>query len=421
MNINKMNIHNADNIENWDDQQGFDTLAIRAGYQRSQENEHNEAIFPTSSYVYDSAEQAAARFSGDDPGNIYSRFTNPTVRTFEQRLATLEGAESCVATSSGMAAILSTCLGLLKTGDHIVSSRSIFGSTVVLFNNFMAKFGVATSYVDLTDLQAWEDAIQPNSKILFLETPSNPLVDIADLNVLAEIAHRHDCLLVVDNCLCTPALQRPLELGADVVIHSATKYLDGQGRAVGGAVLGNKELVGTEVYSVLRTTGPTMSPFNAWIFLKGLETLSLRMKAHSTNALELALWLENNPKVAQVFYPGLTAHPGHDLATSQQFAYGGVLSFEVKGGKKAAWNLINNTRLLSITANLGDVKSTITHPASTTHGRVDKNELKKAGINEGLIRVAVGLECVDDIIKDLARSVINAPYNFIKYFFLSSI
>ena len=405
MSDSQLKNHNGDNIEHWDEQQGFDTLAIRAGYQRSHENEHNEAIFPTSSYVYNSAAQAAARFSGEEAGNIYSRFTNPTVRTFEQRLAILEGAESCVATSSGMSAILSTCMGLLKTGEHIVSSRSIFGSTIVLFNNYMAKFGVDTTYVDLTDLQAWEEAIQPNSRLLFLETPSNPLVDIADIKALTDIAHRHGCLLVVDNCLCTPALQKPLELGADVVIHSATKYLDGQGRAVGGAVLGSKELVGTEVYSFLRTAGPTMSTFNAWIFLKGLETLSLRMKAHSENAMQLALWLENNPKVSRVYYPGLDSHPGKDLAATQQSAFGGVLSFEVNGGQKEAWQVVDNTRLLSITANLGDTKSTITHPATTTHGRVAKEQREKAGISDSLIRIAIGLECIDDIIQDLSRGI----------------
>ncbi len=405
MSDSQLKNHNGDNIEHWDEQQGFDTLAIRAGYQRSHENEHNEAIFPTSSYVYESAAQAAARFSGEEAGNIYSRFTNPTVRTFEQRLAILEGAESCVATSSGMSAILSTCMGLLKTGDHIVSSRSIFGSTIVLFNNYMSKFGVDTTYVDLTDLQSWEEAIRPNSKLLFLETPSNPLVDIADINALSEIAHRHGCLLVVDNCLCTPALQKPLALGADVVIHSATKYLDGQGRAVGGAVLGNKELVGTEVYSVLRTAGPTMSTFNAWIFLKGLETLSLRMKAHSENAMQLALWLENNPKVSRVYYPGLDSHPGKRLASIQQSAFGGIAGFEVNGGQKEAWKVVDNTRLLSITANLGDTKSTITHPATTTHARVAKDQREKAGISDSLIRIAVGLECIDDIIQDLSRGI----------------
>ena len=385
---------------------GFDTLAVRAGYQRTNEAEHNEAIFPTSSYVYQSAAQAAARFSGDDPGNIYSRFTNPTVRTFEERLAALEEAESCVATASGMAAIMSTCLGLLKTGDHIVSSRAIFGSTVVLFNNFMARFGVDTAYVDLTDLSAWEAAIQDNTRILFLETPSNPLVEIADIAQLAELAHQHDCLLVVDNCLCTPALQKPLALGADVVIHSATKYIDGQGRGIGGAVLGSKTLVGEEVYSVLRTTGPTMSPFNAWIFLKGLETLNLRMQAHCRNARELALWLSEHPAVAKVHYPGLKDHPGHELAARQQSDFGGLLSFELhNSSREAAWQVVDSTRLLSITANLGDVKSTITHPATTTHGRVPEEDRLKAGITDGLLRIAVGLETIDDIKNDLQQGL----------------
>ncbi len=385
---------------------GFDTLAVRAGYQRTNEAEHNEAIFPTSSYVYQSAAQAAARFSGDDPGNIYSRFSNPTVRTFEERLAALEGAESCVATASGMAAIMSTCLGLLKTGDHIVSSRAIFGSTVVLFNNFMARFGVDTTYVDLTDLSAWEAAIQDNTRILFLETPSNPLVEIADIAQLAKLAHQHDCLLVVDNCLCTPALQKPLALGADVVIHSATKYIDGQGRGIGGAVLGSKTLVGEEVYSVLRTTGPTMSPFNAWIFLKGLETLNLRMQAHCSNARVLALWLSEHPAVAKVHYPGLKDHPGHELAAWQQSDFGGLLSFELhNSSREAAWQVVDSTRLLSITANLGDVKSTITHPATTTHGRVPEEDRLKAGITDGLLRIAVGLETIDDIKNDLQRGL----------------
>ncbi len=397
---------NGDDLSAIDAELGFDTLAIRAGYQRTGEAEHNEAIFLTSSYVYTSAAQAAARFAGDEPGNIYSRFTNPTVRAFENRLAALEGAESCVATASGMAAIMSTCLGLLKSGDHIVSSRAIFGSTVVLFNNYMARFNVATSYVDLTDLSAWEAAIQDNTRILFLETPSNPLVEIADLGKLAELAHQHDCLLVVDNCLCTPALQKPLDLGADVIIHSATKYLDGQGRGVGGAVLGSKELVGTEVYGVLRTTGPTMSPFNAWVFLKGLETLSLRMKAHCANAMELALWLEQHPVVGKVYYPGLKNHPGHDLATKQQSGYGGLVSFELKNNSRdLAWQVVDSTLLLSITANLGDVKTTITHPATTTHGRVPVEEREKAGISDGLLRIAVGLESIKDIKNDLQRGL----------------
>lgn len=397
---------NGDDLSAFEAELGFDTLAIRAGYKRTHEAEHNEAIFPTSSYVYESAAQAAARFSGDEPGNIYSRFTNPTVRTFEDRLAALEGAERCVATSSGMSAIMSTCLGLLKTGDHIVSSRSIFGSTVVLFNNYMARFGVATTYVDLTDLNAWEEAIQDNTQILFLETPSNPLVEIADLKELADFAHKHDCLLVVDNCLCTPALQKPLALGADVVIHSATKFLDGQGRGVGGAVLGSNDLVGGEVYSVLRTTGPTMSPFNAWIFLKGLETLNLRMKAHCDNAMQLAQWLDQHPAVDKVYYPGLDNHPGHQLAQQQQSAFGGLLSFELKkNNQEQAWQVIDSTRLLSITANLGDVKTTITHPATTTHGRVPVEELEKAGISNGLLRIAVGLESIEDIKNDLQRGL----------------
>ncbi len=397
---------NGDNLSDFEEELGFDTLAIRAGYERTHEAEHNEAIFPTSSYVYESAAQAAARFSGDEPGNIYSRFTNPTVRAFENRLAALEGAEACVATSSGMAAIMSTCLGLLKTGDHIVSSRAIFGSTVVLFNNYMARFGVDTTYVDLTDLSDWEAAIKNNTKILFLETPSNPLVEIADIRKLSALAHQHDCLLVVDNCLCTPALQKPLELGADVIIHSATKYLDGQGRGVGGAVLGSKELVGGEVYAVLRTTGPTMSPFNAWIFLKGLETLSLRMKAHCENTMQLAVWLEAHPAVDKVYYPGLKNHPGYDLATQQQSAYGGLLSFELKNNSREnAWLVVDNTRLLSITANLGDVKTTITHPATTTHARVPIEEREKAGISDGLLRIAVGLESIADIKSDLQRGL----------------
>ncbi len=397
---------NGDDLSAFEAELGFDTLAIRAGYQRTHEGEHDEAIFPTSSYVYNSAAQAAARFSGDEPGNIYSRFTNPTVRTFEQRLAALEGAERCVATASGMAAIMSTCLGLLKTGDHIVSSRSIFGSTVVLFNNYMARFGVQTSYVDLTDLSAWEAAIQDNTRILFLETPSNPLVEIADIQQLADLAHQHDCLLVVDNCLCTPALQKPLAMGADVVIHSATKYIDGQGRGIGGAVLGSNDLVGGEVYGVLRTTGPTMSPFNAWIFLKGLETLNLRMKAHCDNAMQLAQWLDQHPAIGKVHYPGLVDHPGHQLAASQQSAFGGLLSFELKNkSREKTWQVVDHTRLLSITANLGDVKSTITHPATTTHGRVPVEDREKAGISDGLLRIAVGLETIEDIQNDLQRGL----------------
>jgi len=387
------------------DDYGFDTLAVRAGQVRTAEGEHSEPIFPTSSYVFGSAAEAAARFAGEQPGNIYSRFTNPTVRTFEQRLAALEGAERCVATSSGMAAILSTCMGLLRHGDHIVSSRAIFGSTVVLFNNFMGRFGVDTTYVAVDDLAAWEQAIRPNTRLLFLETPSNPLTEVADVGALAELAHSRGCVLVVDNCFCTPALQRPLQLGADVVVHSATKYLDGQGRCVGGAVLGSEELVGSEVYGFLRTAGPTMSPFNAWVFLKGLETLRLRMQAHSANAAKLAQWLEQEPAVARVFYPGLASHPQHELAVRQMSDFGGIVSFELKGGKEAAWKLIDATRLLSITANLGDTKTTITHPASTTHGRLTPEARAEAGIGDGLIRIAVGLEDVADIQADLSRGM----------------
>ncbi len=383
----------------------LDTLAVRAGQVRTAEGEHSEPVFTTSSYVFDSAAAAAARFSGEDPGNIYSRFTNPTVRTFEQRLAALEGGERCVATASGMAAIYSTCAGLLKQGDHIVSSRSIFGSTVILFNNYLAKFGIEVTYVDQSDLQAWGNAIRPDSRLLFLETPSNPLTEIADINALATVAHEHDCLLAVDNCFCTPALQRPLDMGADIIIHSATKYLDGQGRCIGGAVVGSEEIVGTDVYGFLRTCGPSMSPFNAWVFLKGLETLGLRMERHSRSAASIATWLEQQENVTRVWYPGLRSHPQYELAQKQMKAPGGLLSFEVRGGKEAAWKIIDATRLLSITANLGDTKTTITHPATTTHGRLTPEEREQAGISDGLIRVAVGLEAVDDIKDDLARGL----------------
>ncbi len=385
------------------DEYGFDTLAVRGGQVRTGEAEQSEPIFPTSSYVFGSAAEAAARFSGAEPGNIYSRFTNPTVRTFEQRLAAMEGGECCVATSSGMAAILSTFMALLKSGDHIVSSRAIFGTTSVLMTNFMAKFGVATTFVDLTDLDGWRSAIRPETKLLFLETPSNPLTEIADVRALADLAHAHDCLLVVDNCFCTPALQRPLEQGADIIIHSATKYLDGQGRCIGGAVVGKQDLVGTDIYGFLRTAGPTMSPFNAWVFLKGLETLRLRMRAHCDNALAMAQWLAQQTAVARVNYPGLPSHPQHALAAAQQDGFGGVLSFELKGGQEAAWTLIDATKLLSITANLGDTKTTITHPATTTHGRLSPEQRAEAGISDGLIRIAVGLEEVDDLKADLQR------------------
>ena len=383
----------------------FETLAIRAGQTRTGEGEHSEPIFPTSSYVFENAAAAAARFSGDEPGNIYSRFTNPTVRTFEQRLAALEGGECCVATSSGMAAILSTCAGLLKTGDHVVCSRSVFGTTIVLFSTYLARFGIETTFVPLADLDAWEQAIRPETRLLFLETPSNPLTELADIRALAELAHHSGCLLAVDNCFCTPALQQPLALGADLVIHSATKYLDGQGRCIGGAVIGNSEQVGKEVYGFLRTAGPTMSPFNAWVFLKGLETLALRMQAHCDNTLELARWLEQQPQVERVFHPGLESHPQQELAGRQQRGYGGIVSFEVAGGKGPAWSLIDATRIFSITANLGDTKSTITHPATTTHGRLTPEQRAATGISDGLIRLAVGLESVHDLRADLERGL----------------
>jgi O-succinylhomoserine sulfhydrylase len=379
-----------------------ETLAVRAGQIRSAEGEHSEAIFTTSSYVFDSAAQAEARFTGASPGNVYSRYTNPTVRTFEQRIAAMEGAEEAVGTASGMAAILSTCMALLKSGDHVVCSRDVFGTTVNLFGKYLGKFGVEVTFVPLLDMSKWREAIRPNTAMLFLETPSNPLCEVADLANLSALAKENSCLLVVDNCFCTPALQTPLALGADIVVHSATKYLDGQGRCVGGAVLGSHEHM-TEVVTFLRTCGPTMSAFNAWVFLKGLETLHLRMEVHSRSAMELATWLQQQEAVEQVFYAGLESHPGHELAVRQQKAFGGVLSFRVKGGKQQAWQCIDATRLMSLTANLGDAKTTIVHPATTTHGRLTDEGRAQAGITDNLIRVAVGLEHVDDLKADLQR------------------
>lgn len=383
----------------------FDTLAVRAGQSRTAEGEQSEPVFATSSYVFRTAAEAAARFSGEAPGNIYSRFTNPTVRTFQDRLAALEGAEACVATSSGMSAILATCMALLSSGDRILSSAGIFGSTTLLFNNYLTRFGIGVEYVSTPKLQAWREAMRFKPKILFVETPSNPLTELYDIQALSALASEHDSILVVDNCFCTPALQRPLELGADIVIHSATKYLDGQGRCVGGAVVGDRQRVGEEVFGFLRTAGPTMSPFNAWVFTKGLETLALRMKAHSEHAFEIADWLERQPQVERVYYPGLSSHPQHALALDQQSGFGGIVSFEVIGGREAAWKVIDATRMVSITANLGDAKSTITHPASTTHGRLTDEQRSLAGIKEGLIRVAVGLEAVEDIKADLNRGL----------------
>jgi O-succinylhomoserine sulfhydrylase len=384
----------------------LETQAVRAGQRRTAEQEHSDPIFATSSYVFGSAAEAAARFSGQEPGNIYSRFTNPTVRAFEERLAALEGGERCIAVASGMAAIAAAGFGLLKAGDHVVCSRGVFGNTVLLFQNYFGKFGVETSFVGLSDYAGWEAAIRPNTRFLFLETPSNPLTEVADIARLAEIAHGRGALLVVDNCFCTPALQLPLALGADIVIHSATKYLDGQGRCVGGAVVGRQELLEKEIYPFLRTGGPAMSPFNAWVFLKGLETLGLRMRAHSESALGLAQWLESRPWIERVHYPGLPSHPQHELVQRQQKTGGGIVSFEVKGGKESAWQLIDATRLVSITANLGDAKTTITHPATTTHGRLSPQDRAAAGIGDGLVRVAVGLEDLDDIKADLSRAFV---------------
>ncbi|MBL4568055.1 MAG: O-succinylhomoserine sulfhydrylase [Porticoccus sp.] len=383
---------------------GLDTLAIRTGHVRTPEGEHGEPLFLTSSYVFKNAAEAAARFSGEQPGNVYSRYTNPTVRIFEERIAALEGAEQAVATSSGMAAIFSTCVALLQSGDHIVCSQNVFGTTTVLLDKYLARFGIETTFVSLTKMDEWQQAIRPKTKILFLETPSNPLCDVADISELGALAHANDALLVVDNCLCTPALQQPLKLGADLVIHSATKYLDGQGRCLGGVVAGRSELV-DEVLSFIRSAGPTMSPFNAWVFLKGLETLRLRMDAHSASALELALWLQQQPEVEHVFYTGLTDHPGHALACRQQRAFGGVLSFRVKGGREQAWNVIDNTQMLSLTANLGDAKTTIVHPATTTHGRLSDEQKAETGVTENLIRIAVGLEDIKDIKADLLRGL----------------
>ena len=388
----------------WDELE-LETLAVRAGIHRSQFNEHSEAMYLTSSFVFRNAAEAAARFSGTDGGMVYSRYTNPTVTAMEERLAALEGAESCVATASGMSAILGCVMALLGSGSHIVASRSIFGATVQLFSGLLSRFGVETTFVDGADADAWKQALRPNTRLLFLETPSNPLTEISDVAAIAEVAHRAGALLAVDNCFCSPILQRPLELGADIVIHSATKYLDGQGRVLGGAVLGKRELVQDKMIAFLRSGGATLSPFNAWVILKGLETLSLRMHAHSKSALELAQWLERHPGVERVYYPGLPSHRQHALAMRQQKTGGGIVSFDVKGGRDEAWRVVDSTQMISITANLGDAKTTITHPGSTTHGRLAPEARAAAGIKEGLLRVAVGLEAVSDIQADLARGL----------------
>jgi O-succinylhomoserine sulfhydrylase len=381
-----------------------ETLAVRAGQERSQFGEHSEALYLTSSFVFPDAAAAARRFSGEEEGNVYARFTNPTVTMFEERLAALEGAEDCVATASGMAAVMALCLAHLKQGDHIVASNSLFGATVQLFSNILSRTGITTTFVAQTDPAAWEAAIRPETKLFFLETPSNPLTEIADIPALTAIARARGILVAVDNCFCTPILQKPLELGADLVVHSATKYLDGQGRVLGGAVCGPKKLT-EEVFKFLRTAGPTLSAFNAWVLLKGMETLKIRIEAQSANAARLAAWLEAHPKVGRVFYPGLPSHPQYDLARRQQTGGGAIVSFEVKGARKEAWTVVDHCRLLSITANLGDTKTTITHPASTTHGRITPEARAAAGIDESLLRIAVGLEAVEDLQADLERGL----------------
>lgn len=389
-----------DEIDDWTSF-GMDTRSVRAGQQRTNEGENAEPIFVTSSFVFRDAAQAAARFSEEEAGNVYSRFTNPTVRTFEQRLAALEGGERCIGTSSGMSSILTLCLGTLRAGDHIVSSRSIFGSTRMLFNKYLTRFGIEISYVSPTDLAQWRAAVRDNTRMLFVETPANPLTEVTDLAAISELGRERGILSVVDNCFCTPVSQRPLELGIDVVVHSATKYLDGQGRCIGGAIVGPERLVGQDVYGALRNGGATMSPFNAWVFLKGLETLGIRMEAVSERAQRIAEWLDAHPRVEHVYYPGLPAHPQYELARRQQSLSGGIVSFDVKGGRHAAWQLIDATRFISITANLGDTKTTITHPATTTHSKWSQEDRDEAGIGESLVRLSVGLENVEDIQADL--------------------
>ena len=384
---------------------GFDTVSVRAGQARTGEQEHNDPIFVTSSFVFTSAREAAARFAGEEPGNVYSRFTNPTVRAFEHRLAALEGGTHCIATSSGMAAILMTAMALLRCSDHVVAAKGLFGTTTSLFANVLTRFGIETTFVDVTDLSAWTDAIRPETRMLFAESPTNPLGEVADIAALASLAHARGAMLVIDNGLCTPALSRPLALGADIVVHTATKYLDGQGRCVGGAVVTKDEAHHDALFSLLRTTGPSMSPFNAWVFLHGLETLRIRMHAICESAMRLARWLQDHPGVRRVYYPGLETHPGHALAARQQSAGGGIVAFDVHGGRAEAWSVIDGARFLSVTANLGDAKTTIVHPATTTHGRITPEQREAAGIGESLVRVSVGLDAFEDIRADLARGL----------------
>ncbi len=392
---------NSEDYQDWE----LATRAIRVGHTASDHGEQSEALYLNSSFVFRNAAEAAARFGGQQPGMIYSRFTNPTVQAFEARLAALEGGESCVATASGMGAILAVCLGLLQAGDHVLCSRSIFGTTTVFFTQYLTRFGIGVSFVALADLHAWATALQSNTRLLFVETPSNPLLELVDIAALAQLAHQRGAILVVDNCLATPCLQQPLALGADIVVHSATKYIDGQGRCLGGAVVGDAERVGKQVFGVIRTAGPSMSPFNAWVFLKGLETLALRMQAHCNGAQQLAEFLATQAPVAQVFYPGLATHPQHALAARQQSGFGGIVSFELRGGQAAAWAFIDALRWLSITANLGDAKTTVTHPATTTHGRLTPAQQAEVGVTPGLVRIAVGLEAPADIRADVQRGL----------------
>ena len=382
-----------------------DTLAVRAGMDRTHHREHSEAMYLTSSFVFENAAQAAVMFSGEEDGNVYARFTNPSVSLFEERLAALEGAEDCIATASGMAAITAMIMANLSSGDHIVASKSLFGSSIQLLGNILPRFGIETTFVSLADPAAWAAAVRPNTRLLFCETPSNPLTEVGDIAALSAIAKKHNVLLAVDNCFCTPVLQKPMSLGADIVVHSATKYLDGQGRVLGGAVCANKAII-EKIFVFLRTTGPTLSAFNAWILGKGLETLAIRMRAQSQAALELARWLEAHPGVERVYYPGLPSHPQHELAMRQQTTGGAIVSFEVKGGKDAAWRVIDSCQLLSITANLGDTRTTLTRPASTTHGRITPEARAAAGIKDTLLRMAVGLESVVDIRNDLSRGLV---------------
>jgi O-succinylhomoserine sulfhydrylase len=388
-----------------------ETIAVREGLPATTWGENSEALFLTSSFVHPNAATAAARFANEEEAFVYSRFTNPTTMMMERRLAALEGTEACIATSSGMAAIMLLVMGLLKAGDHVVCSQSVFGSTIRLLQGEFGKFGVQTTFVSQTDVGAWQSAIQPNTKLFFAETPSNPLTEVCDIRALADVAHGAGALLAVDNCFCSPALQQPAKLGADVIIHSGTKYLDGQGRVVAGAVCASQALIDTKFMPVMRSAGMCLSPFNAWIVLKGLETLAIRMQAQSRAAFELAAWLEAQPQVARTYYPGLASHPQHALAMAQQSGLGGaVVSFIVRGnlpetGRANAFAVIDATRICSITSNLGDTKTTITHPSSTSHGRLSEDQRLAAGITQGMIRVAVGLEHIEDLKADLARGL----------------